>query len=395
MLASRGYAMVLQPHDFAEDFRPANFRALGERLGSRDPDGWHRWLYPQAPHIHYAVLNGRDHTILGTGGVEAHRLHLLPNPVPEMTHLPAKQQVRAKLAERFDVAPDDCLMLYPVRGIRRKNLGEALLYAALAPPGTVVGLTLAPVNPVERKIYDPWKKLAQDLRLPVRFELGAPGAMRFAENVAASDRILTTSVAEGFGMVFLESWLAGRPLTGRDLPEITADFARAGLRLDTLRPRLDVPIDWVGADTFGRTVCDAYQETLVAFGRDRSLEPADAIAAKTCQGQVDFGDLDEPLQEQVIRLICDDEKHRRRLLDGNPGLETSLGPIRPDAAERIRHNAEAIERDFSLEPSGRRLLEIYNRVTAAPRTDDPAPLDNAPRILDAFLDLHRFRLIRS
>ena len=103
VLASRGYAMVLQPHDFAEDFRPANFRALGERLGSRDPDGWHRWLYPQAPHIHYAVLNDRDHTILGTGGVEAHRLHLLPNPVPEMTHLPAKQQVRAKLAERFEI----------------------------------------------------------------------------------------------------------------------------------------------------------------------------------------------------------------------------------------------------------------------------------------------------
>ena len=37
-----------------------------------------------------------------------------------------------------------------------------------------------------------------------------------------------TSLAEGFGMVFLESWLAECPLLGRDLPEITRDFVEAG-----------------------------------------------------------------------------------------------------------------------------------------------------------------------
>ena len=48
--------------------------------------------------------------------------------------------------------------------------------------------------------------------------MGAPGGLEFFENLAAADAVATTSLAEGFGMVFLEAWLAGRPLVGRDLP---------------------------------------------------------------------------------------------------------------------------------------------------------------------------------
>ena len=67
-LAERGFAMLLQIHDFAEDYRPALYqrlhRALSPDAVPRLPDR----LYPQAPHIHYAVLNGRDLGILPRGG---------------------------------------------------------------------------------------------------------------------------------------------------------------------------------------------------------------------------------------------------------------------------------------------------------------------------------------
>lgn len=232
-LAGDGYPLLLQIHDFAEDFRPANYGHLRDSFCRQEHVDLAAALYPQAPHIHYAVLNGRDYDILQAAGVAAGRLHLLPNPVPEMDHLPQAPEARRRLAERFDVAEHQRFVLYPVRCIRRKNLGEALLYSALAPPDTVFGLTLPPLNPAEVPIYESWKELAAELDLPCRFGVGTPGALTFAENLAAADLILTTSLAEGFGMVFLESWLAGRPLLGAICPRSPAtlpswDYASTG-----------------------------------------------------------------------------------------------------------------------------------------------------------------------
>ena len=44
--------------------------------------------------------------------------------------------------------------------------------------------------------------------------------------MASAHRLVTTSVAEGFGLAFLEPWLFGKGLLGRNLPEITVDFAK-------------------------------------------------------------------------------------------------------------------------------------------------------------------------
>ena len=385
-LAGDGFAMLLQIHDFAEDYRAANYRLID------DPAA----LYPQAPHVHYAVLNGRDREVLAEAGVAPERLHLLPNPVPELGELPPREKARRKLAERFGVAGHQRLALYPVRGIRRKNLGEALLYAAMAPADTVVGLTLAPMNPVERRYYNRWKALAAELRPPVRFELGASsGGLRFTENLAASDLILTTSVAEGFGMAFFESWLAGRPLVGRDLPEITGDFREAGLRFDHLRPRLDVPLDWLGADVVRGRITEAYGRTLAAYGRAVPEGLDGRIDAKLSGGMVDFGDLDEELQGQVLEAVCRSQGRHRRLRELNPWIETGLSLRREERTERIEANVEAIERGFSRVPSGRRLLDLYQCVAGSPRDETAGPLEGAGRILDRFLGLDRFRLLRS
>ncbi len=394
-LAERGYATLLQLHDFVEDFRPANFRRLADALtGGGHATSWHVSLYPQAPHIHYIVLNGRDHRILTSAGVDAGRLHLLPNPVVEPEDAPSRREARVRLAEKLAVPPEACFVLYPVRCIRRKNVGEALLYSKLAPPGTVVGLTLPPLNPEEKPVYTAWTRLAADLELPCRLETGAPGKLSYAENLAASDLILTTSVAEGFGMVFLESWVAGRDLAGRDLPEITADFTEAGIALDRLKPRLHVPGDWVGIQTFHHLVRDAYRQTLAAYDRPQPLDLSGRLDARTKDGLVDFADLDEPLQEQVIRRVSCCEADRHRVLRCNPWIHQAFS-VGADQPARIRRNAEAIRNRFSVRRIGERLLEIYERAVPSPRGGVPKPLEHADLIFEEFLQLERFRLIRS
>ena len=55
--------------------------------------------------------------------------------------------------------------------------------------------------------------------------------------------IVSTSVAEGFGLGFLEPWVFGKSLCGRNLPEITGDFSQHGVRLDNLYDRLELNLD--------------------------------------------------------------------------------------------------------------------------------------------------------
>lgn len=398
-LAGDGYPLLLQIHDFAEDFRPANYRRLCQAgLPHADglPDGKAAaGLYPQAPHVHYAVLNGRDYEILLAAGIPDQRLHRLPNPVPELDGLPARQDARVRLAERFGVAGRQQFVLYPVRCIRRKNVGEALLYAALAPPDTVVGLTLPPINPSEVPIYENWKRLAAELDLPCCFEVGGPDGLSFAENLAAADLILTTSLAEGFGMVFLESWLTGRPLVGRDLPEITRDFTDWGLRFDHVRPRLSVPVEWITEEAFRRTMLEAYRRTLLAYGREEPADLFEQLDDRIEAGMVDFGDLDEARQQQVLRAVCGSAENRRRLLEENAWIEAALSTRQDEVAEVIQENAQVVRRHLSQGPSGRKLLDLYRQMAAGRRDQIPQPLCGAGRILDELLAFRRFRPIRS
>lgn len=392
-LADEGWPLLLQIHDFAEDFRPANY----QRLRSAPHDGaepdWAA-LYPQAAHVHYAVLNRRDARILSGAGVESARLHVLPNAVGDAGPLPPQTPARRELARRFGIPERRPLLLYPIRGIRRKNLGEALLWSALADGAWHLGVTLPPLNPVELPSYDRWKTLARSLALPLAFEIGGEAGLPYAQNLAAADRMLTTSVAEGFGLVFLEAWLAGKNLIGRDLPEITADFRAAGLRLDDLRPRLDVPLDWIGAADWRRQIEQAYGGTLAYFGR-RLPPPAEfrrALDALAIDGLVDFGSLTSRHQEQVIQQVADSGERNRQLRRVNPWLESALQPGR-SCQSVVEKNAAVVRRVFSLEACGRRLIQVYRAVADSPRTGNREPI-SAERILDEFLSLARFQPIR-
>ena len=383
-LAGRGWRFLLQLHDFAEEFRPANFLRLRDALGPNAN------LYPQASQIHYAVLNGRDRGVLADLGVPPDRLHFLPNPVADFPPLPDRGEAKRKLADACGVPADAKYFCYPVRGIRRKNLGEAVLTAVLE-PDAVVGVTLEPRNPAELAFHDRWRAFCDDLDLPVRFGTGeAPSSgepgVSFHENLAAADAVLTTSVAEGFGMVFLEAWLADRPLVGRDLPHVTADFRAEGLELPGLYKSLTVPAGWVSEfPARFRAGC----ETLLSDYRrpwdDAAF--AAALAAKTAGGRVDFGDLDEAMQEAVIRRLVDDPAARGEV------RTDELDPGRPTDGV-VDRNAAVVRAKYDLAGSGRRLRAVYDAVLASP-VGPVTPPPHPGAALDAFLDLRSFRLIRG
>ncbi|RMF89545.1 MAG: hypothetical protein D6736_08190, partial [Nitrospinota bacterium] len=336
-------------------------------------------LYPQASHVHYAVLNRRDQCFLQRAGVPETHLHLLPNAVWIEAPSPAETGWREGSAER--------LFLYPVRAIRRKNIGEFLLWSALGKRGDRFAISLAPQNPLARPIYAQWVAFARSLDLPVVFDLVTTSQQPLAALVHAAHALITTSVAEGFGLAFLEPWLLNRALLGRKLPEITAEFEEAGVDLSDLYNRLTVPVEWIGGPVvLRRKLAAALPSYLASYGRH--MQPGDVeqiLHTLLNNGRVDFGRLDEELQAQIIRHLVHTPAARQEL--SPPSLPSA------EDSKKIERNRQAVQQAFSLERYGQRLMQIYRQVMESPV--DSLDSLSADLLLDQFLAPERFSLLRT
>lgn len=374
-LALEQAPLLLQIHDFPEDGRPANYRALADDLRQLAAAEGLKCLYPAGARVHYALLNQRDAQALSQAGLAEGRRHVLPNAV----YLESSPGSAVDRAEDF--------IVYPTRAIRRKNLGEFLLWAVSALDFRFA-VTLAPKNPDARPGYDSWVRFAEKAALPVTFEFGGHTDLSFPQVLASAAAVGTTSVGEGFGLAFLEPWLAGTPVIGRDLPDITRDFTDHGIDLNPLYERLDVPLEWVGEhalrDAFARDMARSWE----SYGRELTAEGVDRALASAVQDgtTVDFGRLDEPLQKRALTALQGDRDLqltlRGRVLDGMHAGRA--------LAER---NVALVRGHFGLNAYGDKLQALYQTVADSP-ADSPQSLD-PQRVLDAFLDPTSFMLLRT
>ncbi|MEX2673543.1 MAG: glycosyltransferase family 4 protein [Phycisphaeraceae bacterium] len=372
LLAERGHRLLLQPHDFAEDGRPDNYRHL---LSGHAADA----LYPLAEQVHYALLTRRDRGLLAAAGIPAAQTHLLPNAV----------DLQAEPADEPPLSPSGKrLILYPTRAIRRKNVGEVLLWAAAADENDRFALTLAPTNPVHRPVYDRWKTVAAELALPVEFEVGSGGGADYIELLRSAHVLLTTSVAEGFGLTFLEPWLVGRALVGRDLPAVTEDFKVEHVDLSPLYEAVRVPVAWIGRETLQARLARLMTQAYQAYGQQCPADNIEAAMASLIDAAdtVDFGRLDEPLQEKVIQQVANDADARAQLQPN--------ALISPDADDpaRVAANQRIVRDHFSLERYGERVLEVYASVL----NSETGPVEALPAdaMLRQWLSPERINLLR-
>lgn len=365
--AARGRPLLLQVHDFAENGRPANYRALREHLGGSG--GLSRTLYPLSPRIAYGLLNSRDAGQLAAAGMTAH-CEVIPNPVslPEGGEPVARNFLGASKA-----------IVYPTRAIRRKNIGEAVLWAALAPKGEKIILTSAPVSGPDATAHEEWKTFVGSLGLPVLFDAQGRFGRPAGDFLLGADLCLTTSMAEGFGMAFLEPFLAGRPLTGRDLPEITRDFRTAGLDLAGLYPRLDMPAAWFGPGELENRLEEGVQSACSAYGVPCHGEYLSRAWRSVRHGdKVDFGRLGEDLQRRVIAGLA----------SGRFSASAFDPPRLEGAASCVAENGALIRERFSPRVHAERLLGLYRRLLAAP--GGAADFLEARRVLESFLGFGNF-----
>lgn len=330
-LQQRGTRLLLQIHDFAEDGRPGAY--------------YSGTAYPQD--CHYCVINSRDKSILLRSGLEPAGLHLLSNMINPLNPEPEK-----RLSEKF--------VLYPVRAIRRKNLGEAILLSLFFPTAARLAITLPPNTRHDRVPYDNWRAFVKTNRLGVIFEAGSQ--YPFNELVKSAECLLTTSINEGFGFAFLESWTAGQLLSGRKLPAICRDFEENGVRLDHLYERLAVPLTAFDESLFFKQWQACLKKNARQFGIEMDAAwLSTRYREMTRDGSIDFGLLNEAFQQQVISRVLADSCLRRAIRGSNPAL-AHLTNV-PDQADRIATNREAVLSAYHQSTYRDRLLTIYRKVT--------------------------------
>jgi hypothetical protein len=330
-LQRMGYPLLLQIHDLAEDGRPdAYFR---------------RHEYPRD--CHYGVINRRDFNHLSSCGLSVSGLHYLPNAV-----LPPVKQSPSR--------PNGRYLLYPVRAIRRKNIGEALLLSLFLPPGDEIFITLPPNSPADIPSYNHWRQFAASYRLPVHFEMGLKG--EYAQLVQQSRHVISTSISEGFGFAFLEPWLAGKSMEGRRLDDICADFIDAGLDMDHLYSRIEIPVDWIGRSELVTRFQDCYRHNCRRFGvASRMPSPREFSAPFQSSETVDFGMLDEPLQAKLVHMLHAKTTRRAKLAKRNPHLLRLGAPSQN--RERIDVNRRIVRQSFGLSAYGQRLQQVYRQAS--------------------------------
>jgi hypothetical protein len=321
-LVRRGFPLLLQNHDLAEDFRPDVYP---------DED------YPE--NCHYAVINSRDHAFLREAGLKAEGLHLLPNEVSPVSATSGLRRIS---------------YLYPVRAIRRKNIGEALLLSLFIPEGRVAAISQPPTTERDAVYYGRWKALAGELSLPVQFETGRN--VRFEEVLGGAFAVITTSIKEGFGFSFLEPWTAGLAVTGRRIGYVCGDFERNGVNFEGFYGALRLPVCGETSDyprRFAAKQEEARRALYAAFGA------AFAGALPSCctpaGEELDFGAMDEELQEDFIRKAAASRDLKNAAARANPFLE-KFAAWKPDPA-LVEANRAAVLAAYSREKTASLLRE--------------------------------------
>ncbi len=331
-LRDSGANLFLHVHDLAEDGRPDSFFS-GE-------------AYPED--CHYGVLNGRDYAALRSAGLANEGLHLLFNSVSPLKNVTRPDKPSGAV--------------YPVRAIRRKNIGEALLLSLFLPPGETLKITLPPTSPRDFPGYEAWKAFSRSRSLPVRFDAGLESSL---ESVLSEARcVVTTSLKEGFGFAFLEPWTAGIPVVGRRLEAVCPDFEAEGVRFSGLYSSIEVPRSLYSADRFERQWRDMAEERYRSFGRPIDDQTAQGLFGRNyAPDSLDFGSLDEESQGEVIDSLIADTKFRDALVAQNPFLESLF--LAEDPA-LVANNDRVIRDRYSLERYRDLLLETYGRVRDRP-----------------------------
>ena len=343
--------MIFYIHDFPECSRYANLQFL--RKHAAGP------FYPVLPNIRYLVINARDRKLLVESG--------LPEPVVFLVHNPVEKndgphmrgdELRARLAffngkEYGEFHPELPVALYPVRAIRRKNVLESALLCLLSESELNLIVTLPGVSLPERSYSELTRSVFFDNIIPGLWGIGEvldQAGLTYRELLAGSDIVVSSSVQEGFGYLFIDSLQFARPLFAKYLDILEGfksafpdqgtyfyDFARVPLSKDEIKK-----------------IAGQYKARINALASFLAPEIINGLLKETdelCGGDfIDFSFLSKENQYYILRKTRDSKVYRDELRQANKTilkkfdsiLKSGMPPVDSDGKFSFVHYAQGI-----------------------------------------------------
>ncbi len=358
-LASEGWRVLLQVHDFAEDNRPENYGRLISAMQAVSKRQVDQYLYPQHERLHYATLTRADAAVLRQIGVTRDCLHCLPNSVTVPPGEPLSQEdARLKVLKVLQLPDEARWSLYPVRGIRRKNIGELLLLSRWGNDNRYMGLTLIPTTPIEQRSYERWKHVAAEVSNRTVFDAGESTDLTLRQNVSAADYVVSTSVAEGFGMAFLEPWLLGRGVIARRLNTVADDFENGGVNLHSFYDSIPIPGNRSWISECQREILDA--QTQAWSHLPAVFHPTIDMSVSEAVETLDFARLTPQRQVKVLQRMKSDRGFELAAKEFSRPLVTRLNQDFSDSV--VQSNAEVVTEKYGSTCIGEELVQLYKQL---------------------------------
>lgn len=354
--AQREQPLLFQIHDFPECARYENLEKL--RKGVQEE------IYPVYPWVKYALINPRDLRLLQEAGIPSSLLFLLENPVP-LQPLPEGDPLRIKkemgLAWKKDFPafdPEGALLLYPVRAIRRKNILEAGFLVKLLNRSANLLVTLPGISESESAYSALVEKAFREGLIPGACGVGMrPDTpwLNYENFWLAADMILSSSIQEGFGYLFLNSLHWQKPLCARYL-DIMEGFSSLFPEESThFYHEVHAPLS---EDQSERTLLE-YRQKLedlkVYMGEEKIRGLLSEVEEKLQDKKLCFSYLPATIQLEIIQKIQEDKAYRSLCRQSNEKLlhrmEKMLKTAVPDS-DRI------IEQAYGKENYWNTLMQI-------------------------------------
>lgn len=358
--------MVFHIHDFPECSRHRLLKRLTEEIQGD--------FYPRNNNSHYAVINNRDYKFLTDAGLNREKITLLENPVKTVNlETDGKKEIITRLSDKLSGRfpgwkNNQPYMLYPVRAIRRKNIAEAALIAALSEKNLIV--TLPGISETEKEYSRKCETIFTEGLSPGMFGIGyAIGefGISFEELISSSSMIISSSVQEGFGYLFLNSMNWGKPLFAKNL-DILDSFKKSFEGYPSLfYNRFSVPLETEEKETL---------EMLYRKKSDRLSECFSPSVLTDLNAQfhqiincdyTDFSYLSLDMQINILKKIKEDYDFLKKCRKIN---QSHIKIINNFFEMEINPNHEIIEENWSYPAYNKKTEEILNFFgRKAPKTD--------------------------
>ncbi len=386
--------IVLQIHDFPEEARYGNLKQIQKYVSLP--------LYPTTPNIRYVTINSRDREHLIDAGIPEEMVFLLNNPVEKPKNRSSGKDLKITGKRLNTIFSDSSpgyltnapFMVYPVRAIRRKNILEAGLIAKCSRVPVNLVVTLPGVSKSEAGyscLVDECfrEKLIQGISSAGI--IADRNKISFPEIIEFSNLIISSSVQEGFGYLFINSLQWEKPLLARDL-KILDDFRdifKSGGQF--FYRRVIVPMDGQKIQILRKKYTEKigllknYLNNVITDKLSQNIEHMlkDQL--------VDFSFLSPEMQRDFLRELSDPG-----LLDTTQKLNAPVLTHMEQLLEtdKVSFNSRSIKK-FGLQAHARQIETIIQSFTVINRKGNLPPAGIEQKLLASYAGSTSVRLLNN